>query len=376
MRRLPILLLAILLLAALLAAPARAAEPIRVGLLAPLTGSWASEGEEMRRVTELVAAGLNARGGLLGRRVEVVVQDDGGDPRTASLAAQRLASAHVAAVVGTYGSSVTEATQGILDEAGIVQVANGSTAVRLTAKGLRLFFRTCPRDDEQGRVAVAVLAGTSAKRVAILHDSTSFAKGLADVAKAGLAGAGLTLAAFEALTPGDRDTTAVLTKLKAAKPDVVFFTGYYPEAGLLLRQKREMGWGVPFLGGDATNNPDLVKVAGKAAAEGFLCLSPPLPQDLDGPEAKAFLSEYRARYGAPPLSIWGVLAGDGLRVLARAIEAAKSTDGPKVAEALRSSVKEFPGLTGKISFDGKGDRVGEVHRVYRVDASGAFVLRK
>lgn len=330
----------------------------------------------MRRAVELVAAGVNARGGLLGRNVEVVVQDDGGDPRTASLAAQRLASNHVVAVIGTYGSSVTEAAQGILDEAGIVQIANGSTAVRLTAKGLRLFFRTCPRDDQQGRTAVAVLAATGAKRVAILHDNTSFARGLADAAKAGLASAGLTLASFEALTPGDRDTTAVLTKLKAAKPDVVFFTGYYPEAGLLLRQKREMGWNVPFLGGDGTNNPDLVKVAGKAAAEGFLCLSPPLPQDLDGPEAKAFLSEYRARYGGVPLSIWGVLAGDGLRVLSRAIEVARTTDGARIAEALRSSVKGFPGLTGTISFDGKGDRMGEVHRVYRVDATGVFVPRK
>ena len=368
--------LSLLLVAVLLGAPARAAEPVRIGLLAPLTGSWASEGQEMKRAVDLVTAEINARGGLLGRTVEVVVQDDGGDPRTASLAAQRLASSRVAAVIGTYGSSVTEAAQGILDEAGIVQVANGSTAVRLTSKGLKLFFRTCPRDDQQGRAAVGVLKGMGAKRVAILHDSTSYARGLADVAKEGLAGAGLTLAAFEALTPGDRDTTAVLTKLKAARPDVVLFTGYYPEAGLLLRQKRQAGWNVPFLGGDATNNPDLVKVAGKAAAEGFLCLSPPLPQDLEGPEAKAFLADYRAKFGGTPPSIWGVLAGDALRVLARAIEAAKATDGAKVAAAMRSTVKDYPGLSGKISFDAAGDRVGEVYRVYRVDASGAFVPRK
>ena len=366
----------VLLLASVLSVPARGAEPIRIGLMAPLTGAWASEGEEMRRAVELVAAGANARGGLLGRKVEVTVEDDGGDPRTGALAAQRLASRRVAAVVGTYGSSVTEAAQGILAEAGIVQVANASTAVRLTAKGLPLFFRTCPSDDRQGRVAVAVLAASGAKRVAILHDSTSYARGLADVAKAGLAGAGLTLAAFEALTPGERDTTAVLTKLKGARPDVVFFTGYYPEAGLLLRQKREMGWTVPLLGGDATNNPDLVKGAGKAAAEGFLCLSPPLPQDLEGAEAKAFLAGYAARYGGPPRSIWGVLAGEALGVVLHAMEAAKSTDGAKVAAAMRTSVRDYPGLTGRISFDARGDRVDEVYRVYRVDAAGAFVLRK
>ena len=178
------------------------------------------------------------------------------------------------------------------------------------------------------------------------------------------------------VTPGERDVTTVLTKLKTARPDVVFFCGYYPEAGLLLRQRREMGWNVPFVGGDANNNPDLVKVAGKAAAEGFLCLSPPLPQDLDTPEARAFLADYRAKYGSVPGSIWGVLAGDAFRVLARAVEVAKGTDGAKVAAALKGSVKDFPGLTGKIAFDGRGDRVGDVYRVYRVDAAGVFVLRK
>lgn len=366
----------VLLAAAVLAAPAPAAEPVRIGLMAPLTGSWASEGQEMRRIVELLAAGVNAKGGLLGRPVEVLAEDDGGDPRTAALAAQRLASRRVAAVIGTYGSSVTEAAQGILDEAGVVHVANGSTAVRLTAKGLPLFFRTCPRDDEQARVAVATLAATGAKRVAIVHDNTSYAKGLADEARKGLAVAGLSLAAFETVTPGERDVTTVLTKLKAARPDVVFFCGYYPEAGLLLRQRREMAWSVPFVGGDANNNPDLVKVAGKAAAEGFLCLSPPLPQDLDSPGAKAFLADYRAKHGGVPGSIWGVLAGDAFGVVARAVEVAKSTDGAKVAAALRASVKNFPGLTGKIAFDARGDRVGDVYRVYRVDASGAFVLRK
>lgn len=366
----------VLLAAVCLSTPAPAAEPVRIGLMAPLTGSWASEGQEMKRAVELLAAGVNARGGLLGRPVELVVEDDGGDPRTAALAAQKLASRRVVGVIGTYGSSATEAAQGILDEAGIVQVANGSTAVRLTAKGLPLFLRTCPRDDQQGRTAVGVLAATGAKRVAIVHDNTSYAKGLADQARSGLAAAGLALAALEVVTPGERDTTTVLTKLKAARPDVVFFTGYYPEAGLLLRQKREMGWNVPFLGGDANNNPDLVKVAGKAAAEGFLCLSPPLPQDLQGPEAAAFLAEYKSKYGAAPGSIWGVLAGDAFRVLVKAVEIAKSTDGSRVAAALKGSVKDFPGLTGKIAFDAHGDRVGDVYRVYRVDAAGAFVLRK
>lgn len=354
---------------------AHAADTVKIGLLAPLTGSWASEGQEMRQNVELLAAQLNARGGLLGKQVEVIVEDDGGDPRTASLAAQRLSTKDVVAVIGTYGSAVTEATQTILDEAGIIQVANGSTAVRLTEKGLKYFFRTCPRDDEQGRVAAAILERSKAKKIAVLHDSSAYAKGLADEIRTLLDARKANVVFFDALTPKEQDYSAILTKLKAAGPDVVFFTGYYPEAGLLLKQKRQMGWNVPFIGGDAINNPDLVKIAGIPAAEGFQFLSPPVPKDLDTVEAKAYVASYGKKFGEAPSSIYGVLAGDGFRVVAKAIEATKSTKADALRAYLTSSLKDFPGFTGKIAFNGKGDRAGELYRVYRVDGTGAFVLQ-
>ena len=131
----------------------QAADTIKIGLMAPLTGSWASEGQGMKKIVELLAEQQNTKGGVLGKQIEVVTEDDGGDPRTASLAAQRLTTKGVVAVVGTYGSSVTEASQAIYDEAKIPQIANGSTAIRLTEKGFKHFFRTAPRDDEQGRMA-------------------------------------------------------------------------------------------------------------------------------------------------------------------------------------------------------------------------------
>jgi branched-chain amino acid transport system substrate-binding protein len=329
----------------------------------------------MRRNVELLAAEQNAKGGLLGRQVQVVVEDDGGDPRTASLAAQRLSTQGVVAVIGTYGSAVTEASQTIYDEAGIIQVANGSTAVRLTEKGLQYFFRTCPRDDEQGRVGAAVLEKSGAKRIALLHDNSAYAKGLADEINAILKQRKAEVVFFDALTPKEQDYSAILTRLKGANPDVVFFTGYYPEAGLLLKQKRQMGWKVPFIGGDAVNNPDLVKIAGKEAAQGFRFLSPPVPKDLDTPEAKAYVATYQKKFGEAPSSIYGVLAGDGFRVVARAVELAKATEAAKLRQALVGQVKDFPGFTGKISFNEKGDRVGELYRVYAVDANGNFVLQ-
>jgi branched-chain amino acid transport system substrate-binding protein len=354
---------------------AKEAGPIKIGLMGPMTGPWASEGQEMKQVVDLLAEDVNATGGVLGRKVEVVSEDDGGDPKTAALAAQKLVTQKVVAVIGTYGSSITEATQNIFNEAKIPQIANGSTAIRLTEKGLKYFFRTCPRDDEQAKVAANYIQSMGYKKLAILHDNTTYAKGLADEAKGLLEKAGVEIVFFDALTPGEKDYTAILTKMKAAEPDAVFFTGYYPEAGLLLNQKKAMNWAVPFIGGDATNNTDLVKIAGADAAEGFAFVSPPLPKDLPSPEAKAFLASFTKKYGKPPASIYSVLAGDGFRVLIAAIRATKSTEADKVSDYLHNQLKDFPGLTGKISFNAKGDRVGEVYRVYKVNAQGEFILQ-
>jgi branched-chain amino acid transport system substrate-binding protein len=365
-------------LAAFLALPgaARAADTVKIGLMAPITGSWASEGQEMKKNLELLTAELNAKGGVDGKQVELVIEDDGGDPRTASLAAQRLTTKGVVAVIGTYGSAVTEATQNIYDEASIVQVANGSTAVRLTEKKLKYFFRTCPRDDEQGKVGAATVKKSGAKRVALLHDNSAYSKGLAEEINTILKADKANVVFYDALTPKEQDYSAILTKLKSANPDFVFFTGYYPEAGLLLKQKKQMGWNVPFVGGDAINNPDLVKIAGKAAAEGFMFLSPPVPKDLDTPEAKAYVVSYQKKYGEAPASIYGVLAGDGFRVVTAAIAGSKSTKAADLRTYLTTKIKDFPGLTGKISFSEKGDRVGDLYRVYRVEKDGSFALQK
>lgn len=354
--------------------PAFSGDSIRIGLMCPLTGSWASEGRDMRQIVELLAGQVNEQGGLLGKTVEIVVADDGGDPRTAALAAQRLASRDVVGVIGTYGSSITEATQNIYAATGTLQIANGSTSVRLTEKDLPYFFRTCPRDDEQGRVAVETMLDKGYRNIAILHDATTYARGLADEARGLLADSDADVVFFDALTPGEQDYTTILTRIRGNNPDVVFFTGYYPEAGMLLRQKMEMGLDVPFIGGDANNNPDLVKIAGPRAAKGFQFLSPPVPQDLPGAEAQGFLSAYHEKYGQAPGSIWAVLAGDGFRVLTEAIAETGSTDTDTVAAYLKNDLKAFPGLTGVIDFDRKGDRIGDVYRVYEVDEEGNFVL--
>jgi branched-chain amino acid transport system substrate-binding protein len=361
--------------------PARAADSVRIGVMCPLTGPWANEGIDMQRIVRLLADALNKSGGLKsgpfqGRAVELVVEDDAGDPRTASLAAQKLATANVLAVIGTYGSAVTEASQNIIDEAGLVQIGTGSTSVRLTEKGLPLFFRVSPRDDAQGRVAALMLKKLGAGKVAVLHDNSSYAKGLAEEARKILdKEQGVTIVFFDAITPKERDYNATLTRMKSAAPDIIFFSGYYNDAATLLRQKMEMGWNVPMLGGDATNNTDLVKIAGKEAAKGFNFISPPVPQDFDTPDTQAFMENYRKAHNQMPSSVWAVLAGDAFKVIIAALEA--GADKPAaIADKLRNDIKDFPGLTGSLSFDAKGDRIGDLYRLYTVNPEGEFVLSK
>lgn len=354
---------------------------IRIGLMCPITGKWASEGEDMRQIVTLLVEDVNKAGGIQngvnkGKKIELFVEDDAGDPRTASLAAQKLASAGVLAIIGTYGSAVTEASQNIIDEAGILQIATGSTSVRLTEKGLPLFFRTCPRDDEQGRVASKVIIDSGYKAVALLHDNSSYAKGLAEESLTGLAERDVPIVFYDALTPGERDYTAILTKLKESKPDLIFFTGYFPEVGMLLRQKKEMHWNVPMMGGDAANNSDLLKIAGTEAAKGYFFVSPPSANDFDSQEAKEFFSRYQDIYHNLPSSVWSVLAGDAFKVILASLEAGVEPKPEAIAHWLKNNLHDYPGLTGPIGFNKKGDRVNDLYKIYEVNDQGAFVLRK
>lgn len=363
------------LVVALLLPSSVLAASIKIGLMCPLTGKWASEGLDMRQIVTLLVEDVNKAGGIKGNTIDLIVEDDAGDPRTASLAAQKLISAGVIAIIGTYGSAVTEATQNIIAESDVIQIATGSTSVRLTEKKLPLFFRTCPRDDQQGLVASKVIQAKGYKSVALLHDNSSYSKGLAEETAKLLKAAGMEPVFYDALTPSERDYTTILTKLKAANPDLIFFTGYFPEAGMLLRQKAEMNWNVPMMGGDAANNTDLVKIAGKEAAAGYFFISPPSANDFDSPVAKDFFGRYQARYNSLPSSVWSVLAGDAFKVIVAALEAGTPPEAEAVAGYLKTGLKDCPGVTGPLSFNAKGDREGDLYKVYVVDNTGKFVLQ-
>lgn len=355
-----------------------AAETIKIGLMAPMTGSWQNSGKEMKLAVELLAEDYNRSSGVLGKKIEIVVMDDEGTPAGAVKAAQALVKQSVAAVIGSVKSPATEASQDIFNKARILHISNASSAVGLTEKNLKYFFRTCPRDDEQSRVIVQTVQKMRLKRLAVLYDSaTSYASGLAqDVLRKNAQQEKVETVFYGPLSPGQASYPDIVKMIKTVNPDALFFAGYYEETAALLRQKKALDWNIVFIGGDGSNNPSLVSQAGKKAAEGFYFISPPLPGELDNENAKKFLRMFEKKTGSFPQMIDSILAGDALYVIVNAIREKKSSDPDIIADYLHSQFTEMSGLTGRINFNAKGDRVNDLYGVYRVDAEGRSIVQR
>lgn len=361
-----------------------AKEPVKIGLQAPITGQWAFEGDMAKKSADTAAKLINDKGGVLGgRKIEVVVADDASNPTDSALAAQKLVAEKVVAVIGSYGSSVTVPAADIYEQNKMVSVGYGCTAVTLTMeKQRKYFFRTCGRDDSQGQFFGKYAVETmGAKRIAIMHDNTTYAKGVADEAEKALKpyidAKKAEIVYLDAITPGEKDFSAALTKLRETKPDVWYYTGYFPEGGLLIRQGRDAGIECPFVGSNATINDDFVKIAGIDYAKGALMTNEPLPGDLTTDIAKEFLAAYKAAYnGEIPSSPWPVYAADAVYALAWAIDKAGSTEPDKIEAAMRSNMTGSQGVTGTIAFSDRGDRVGVPYYMYVVTEEGKFAVYK
>ena len=378
-----VLLASILLSAVALVASAADNGPVLIGLQGPITGAWAYEGQMAKQATEIAAALINQKGGILGgRQIQIVVEDDAGQPQTGALAATKLVGNNaVVAAVSSYGSSITEPASNIYEKKKMVSIAYGATAVRLTERGLKYFFRTCGRDDSQGKFfADFVPQKFGARRIAIMHDNTAFGKGLAenarDALKPMLDSGKVQIVYYDAITPGEKDFRVPLTKMRETQPELWYYTGYYAEAALLVTQAREIGITCTFVGGNAAINDEFVKIAGVAVAKGCYMTNEPLPADLPTPEAAEFLKAYKAKFGDIPSSPWPVYAADAVNIIAYSIDKTGSFDGTVLADFLRNKVNGVPGITGKIGFTDKGDREGVPMFLYVVDDQGNIVLSK
>jgi branched-chain amino acid transport system substrate-binding protein len=357
-----------------LIASAQEGEPILIGLQGPMTGDYAYEGQGFEKAVQLLVDQVNESGGLLGRPVELVVEDDAGDPTQSALVADRMIDAGVVAVIGAYNSTATEPASEIYNEEGLLHITPSSTATRLTEKGFDQFFRVCFLDDRQALFAVMAMKDVlGAETIGILHDNSTYAKGLADWTKVYAEEADLDVAFFDAINPDDQDFTPILTNIGEAGLDAVYFTGYHAQGGLLLRQTAELGLDIQWMMGNASNNPEMVEIAGVDAAAGTFITTEPLPKDLEYPEAVEFVEAFTEAYGEPPASVWWLLAGEAFNVIAHAIEATGSTDTEDLATYLHVEFANYPGLSGPIiGFDEKGDRLGTIHALYQIDDEGVI----
>jgi branched-chain amino acid transport system substrate-binding protein len=245
-------------------------------------------------------------------------------------------------------------------------ISPGSTNPQLTEKGYRGVFRVCGRDDQQGKVgADFVKTQLKLRKVAVIHDKTTYGQGLADEFKKFLGG-GVEVVYYGGIVQGDKDFKSVLTALKEKNPELVFFGGIYPEAGLLVRQAREIGLKAPFMSGDGTIDPKFIEIAGPAAVEGTYLTFSPDPKNI--PTAKEFLEKYRAKFGE--IGPYSIYAYDAANVMLTAIKEAGAADGKAIIDKLHSL--EFNGSIGRIKFDEKGDVTAAPYVIW-ITKDGKFV---
>jgi branched-chain amino acid transport system substrate-binding protein len=345
------------------------AQDISIAVVGPVTGSNAALGEQMTRGAKMAVADLNAKGGVLGKKLALIIADDACDPKQAVAAANDVIGKKVVFVAGHYCSSSSIPASAVYNEAGVLQMTPASTNPALTdeaaKKGWNNVFRSCGRDDVQGGIAGKYLADHfKGKRVAIIHDKTAYGKGIADETKKAMNAAGLSETMYEAITQGDKDFSALISKMKQAKIDAIYFGGYQTEAGLIVRQGRDQGLTAQFIGADALVTEEFWKITG-AAGEGTLMTFPPDPRNVLG--AKAVVDRFVAEgYNPEGYTLYTYAA---IQAFAAAASKAGSVKVDDLSKALKSMTVNT--VVGPLSWDKKGD-VTDPKYVFYVWKSGKY----
>ncbi|WP_339498431.1 branched-chain amino acid ABC transporter substrate-binding protein [Pseudomonas silesiensis] len=358
-----------LAVAAALGVSAFAQADVKIGVAGPMTGANAAFGEQYMKGAQAAADAVNAAGGVNGEKIVLVKGDDACEPKQAVTVAKDLTNQKVAGVVGHFCSSSTIPASEIYDEAGIIAITPGSTNPAVTERGLSAMFRMCGRDDQQGIVAgdyiVDVLKG---KKVVVLHDKDTYGQGLADATKAQLEKRGVKPVLYEGLTRGEKDFSTIVTKIRGAGADVVYFGGLHPEAGPLVRQLREQGLkDVKFMSDDGIVTDELVTTAGGPQfVDGVLMTFGADPRML--PDSKTVVDEFRKK-GTEPEG-YTLYAYASVQALAAAFNGAKSNNGEKAAEWLKKNPVKT--VMGEKTWDAKGDLKVSDYVVYQWDKDGKY----
>jgi branched-chain amino acid transport system substrate-binding protein len=336
--------------AAALATGAQAQVKFAVG--GPITGGSAAFGAQIKNGAEQAIADINAGGGILGQKLVLSVGDDRADPKEGVSVANKFAADGVKFVIGHFNSGVTIPASDVYQENGMLVITPGATNPRVTDRpGMWNVFRVCGRDDQQGRVAGAYITDKfKGKRVAVVHDKTTYGQGLAEETRKAMNAKGLKEVMFEGINKDDKDFTALVSKLKAANPDLIYWGGLHDTGGLIVRQMRDQGIKAPLMGGDGITDDEFAAIAGPGA-EGTLMTYSPDPRN--NPQNKDIVEVFRKKRGFEPQA-YTLYSYAAVQIIKQAAEQAKSLDPRKVAEVMHSG-KSFSTVLGNITFDKKGD---------------------
>lgn len=323
---------------------------ITIATAGPMTGQYASFGAQMKAGAEQAVEDINAAGGVNGEKLVLEIGDDACDPRQAVSVANQLSGRRVALVAGHFCSGSSIPARDVYAEEGVLQISPASTNPRFTDEGKWNTFRVCGRDDQQGQVAGRWMAQNMRdRRIAILHDNSAYGRGLAEETKKALNAAGVQEALFSAYTPGERDYSAIVSRMQQANIGVVYVGGYHTESGLILRQSRERGMNLTLIGGDALVTNEFWQITG-AAGEGTLMTFSSDPRRR--PSAAEVVQRFRARNVDPEGYVLYTYAA--IQIWAAAAARSNGTDPRRIAALLKSG-GPWQSVLGEISFTDKGD---------------------
>lgn len=345
---------------------ASAADTIKIALAGPVTGPVAQYGDMQFVGAKMAIEQINNTGGVNGKELEAVVYDDACDPKQAVAVANKIVNDDIRFVVGHLCSSSTQPASDIYEDEGVLMITAASTSPDITTRGYQLIFRTIGLDSMQGPTAAKYIIDTvKPKNMAVIHDKQQYGEGLASSVRDEVQKAGIQVALYEGVTAGDKDFSALIAKLKKEDVDFVYYGGYHPELGLILRQSAEKGFNVKFMGPEGVGNKDISAIAGKAS-EGLLVT---LPKSFDQDPANARLVEAFQAKSEDPSGPFVFPAYSAVQVMADGMKLTSSENPEKVAKSLRSNNFKTP--TGELGFDGKGDLKDFSFVVYEWHADGS-----
>ncbi len=371
MRKLPLFLslALVLVVGAALVGCQKGSDTIKVGLAAVQSGSDAQIGLTMLQGSQIAIDEWNAKGGVLGKKIETIWLDDEGNPQKANTVAHNLVDDGVVAVLGHLNSNCTIPASIVYNDAKIVQITPGSTNPKYTEQGFPGAFRICGRDDQQGPVAGKFMHDVlKLNKIAILHNKTAYGEGLATEVKKTFESLGGQVTMFQGIGTDENDFSANISVIQGSGAEGFFWGGMYGQGGPLCVKMRQAGVNIPFVSGDGCFDQSFINTIGSNNANIYLSFGKDYHQL---PAAQPFLEKYKAKYGHDE-GAYSVYGYDAANVLLTAIQQAQSTDADKVSSVMKS--QPFDTILGKIEFDAKGDVKGSGFVVWTIKDGKLQVL--